>query len=117
MSREHSSDEAPANSPWGGPSQRGLKMRKRQDQGADLFRAALDQVDDPGRLRHALIELSRTYNPVTNATLLAPEVRHRVLELAGGGTVDEARQLLEAALARYVESGQPPQPPGGSLDA
>lgn len=114
MSREHSSDEAPANSPWGGPSQRGLKMRKRQDQGADLFRAALEQVDDPGRLRHALLELTRTYNPVTNATLLAPEVRHRVLELAGGGAGDEARQLLEAALARYVESGQPPHPPGGS---
>lgn len=117
MSREHSSDEAPANSPWGGPSQRGLKMRKRQDQGADLFRAALEQVDDPGRLRHALLELTRTYNPVTNATLLAPEVRHRVLELAGGGAGDEARQLLEAALARYVESGQPPHPPGGSRDA
>lgn len=116
MSGKGPSDEAPVNSPWGGPSQRGLKMRKRQDQGADLFRAALQQIDDPGRLRHALLELSRTYNPVTNATLLAPEVRHRVLELADGGVGDEARQLLEAALARYVESGQPPQPPQESRD-
>jgi hypothetical protein len=109
MSSEQAPDEAPANSPWGGPSQRGLKMRKRQDQGADLFRAALQQIDDPGGLRHALLELSRTYNPVTNATLLAPEVRHRVLELAGEGAGDEARKLLEAALARYIESGQPPE--------
>jgi hypothetical protein len=113
MSREHSSDEAPANSPWGGPSQRGLKMRKRQDQGADLFRAALQQIDEPERLRHALLELSRTYNPVTNATLLPPEVRHRVLDLAGRGAGDEARELLEAVLARYLESGQPPQAPEG----
>jgi hypothetical protein len=117
MSSEHASDEAPANSPWGGPSQRGLKMRKRQDQGADLFRAALQQIDDPGRLRHALLELSRTYNPVTNATLLAPEVRHRVLELADREGTEEARRLLEETLARYIESGQPPSPPGGPQDA
>jgi hypothetical protein len=105
--------EAPANSPWGGPSRRGLKMRKREDQAADLFRTALQQVPDPVRLRQALLELSRTYNPVTNATLLAPEVRHRVLELAGQGDVEEARRHLEGALTRYIESGQPPAPTGG----
>jgi hypothetical protein len=104
--------EAPANSPWGGPSQRGLKMRKREDQAADLFRTALQQIADPVRLRQALLELSRTYNPVTNATLLAPEVRHRVLELAGQGDVEEARRHLEGALTRYIESGQPPAPTG-----
>ena len=92
-------------------------MRKRQDQGADLFRAALQQIEDPARLRHALLELSRTYNPVTNAPLLAPEVRHRVLELAGERAGDEARQLLEAALARYIESGQPPRSPEASRGA
>jgi hypothetical protein len=117
MSRQSSSDEAAPNSPWGGPSERGIKLRKRQDQGADLFRAALGQIEDPVRLRHALIELSRTYNPVTNATLLAPEVRHRVLELAGQGAGDEACQLLEAALGRYIESGQPPQSPEASRGA
>jgi hypothetical protein len=89
-------------------------MRKRQDRGVDLFQAALQQIDDPGRLRHALLELSRTYNPVTNANLLAPEVRHRVLELASGGAGAEARQLLEAALSRYLESGEPPRPPAKS---
>jgi hypothetical protein len=113
MTTEQSSDDAPANSPWGGPSQRGLKMRKRRDRGADLFHAALQEIDDPGRLRPALLELSRIYDPVTNRTLLASEVRHRVLELARGGLGQEARRLLEAALARYVEAGQPPPPSGG----
>jgi hypothetical protein len=110
MTTEQSSDDAPANSPWGGPSQRGLKMRKRRDRGADLFRTALQQIDDPERLRPALLELTRIYDPVTNATLLAPEVRHRVLELAGGSS------RLEAALTRYVEAGEPPPPSGGARD-
>jgi hypothetical protein len=92
-------------------------MRKRQDQGADLFRAALQQLEDPVRLRQALLELSRTYNPVTNATLLSPEVRHRILEVAGQGGVEEARGLLEGALTRYVESGQPPSAGRGLRDA
>jgi hypothetical protein len=117
MSTEQASDDPPANSPWGGPSQRGLKMRKRQDQGADLFRAALQLLDDPARLRHALLELSRTYNPVTNATLLAGEVRHRVLELAGQGEADEARRLLEGALTHYIASGQPPGSAGEAQEA
>jgi hypothetical protein len=117
MNNEPFSAEPPANSPWGGPSERALKMRKRQDQGADLFRAALQQIEDPPRLRHALLELSRTYNPVTNATLLAPEERHAVLEHADRGRLEEARRLLEGTLARYVESGQPPAPGSGSLPA
>ena len=100
MNKEPFSAEPPANSPWGGPSERALKMRKRQDQGADLFRAALQQIEDPARLRHALLELSRTYNPVTNDTLLTPEVRHAVLQHADQGGAEEARRLLEAALAR-----------------
>lgn len=112
MSKDAFSDEIPANSPWGGPSERALKMRKRQDQGADLFRAALERIEEPAGLRHALLELSRTYNPVTNATLLSPDVRHAVLEQAGRGGTGEARRLLEEALARYLESGQPPQAGG-----
>jgi hypothetical protein len=116
MSTEQSPDDPPANSPWGGPSRRGLQMRKKQDQAADLFRAALQQIGDPTRLRHALLELSRTYNPVTNDTLLPPETRHRILEVVGQGAPDEARRLLEGALARYVDSGQPPSPVEGPRD-
>ena len=117
MSKEPFSNEAPANSPWGGPSERALKMRRRQDQGADLFRAAIQQIEDPPRLRHALLELSRTYNPVTNATLLAPEARHAVLEHADRGGVEEARRLLEAALRQYIQSGEPPELPSAPLPA
>jgi hypothetical protein len=117
MSSDQRPDDESLNSPWGGPSKRGLRVRQRHDHGADLFRTAMDQVGDPGRLRHALLELSRTYNPVTNATLLPPEVRHRVLELAGQGGVEEARRLLERALASYVESGQPPPTGSGPRDA
>ena len=107
---DQSSDRS-VNSPWGGPSKRGLRVRQRHDHGADLFRAALSHVGDPHRLRHALLELARTYDPVTNGPLLAAETRHRILELAGEGAPDEARQLLEGALARYVETGQPPGAP------
>jgi len=116
MNSEQTSDDRSVNSAWGGPSQRGLRIRQRHDHGADLFRTALDHLDDPDRFRHALLELSRTYNPVTNGPLLGAEVRHRVLQVAGQGQPDEARRLLERALASYVETGQPPTPPGGAQD-
>jgi hypothetical protein len=111
MSSDQSSDDQSVNSPWGGPSKRGLRDRKRHDHGADLFRAALDHLDDPDRLRHALMELARTYDPVTNGPLLAAEDRHRVLELAGQEAPDAARGILEGALASYLQAGQPPGGP------
>ena len=110
MSSDQSSD-ASVNSPWGGPSKRGLRVRQRHDHGADLFRAALDRFDEPDRLRHALMELARAYDPVTNGPLLAVEARHRILELAGQGAPDEARRILEGALASYLQAGQPPEGP------
>jgi hypothetical protein len=79
-----------------------------------MFRAALLQLGDPGPLRQALLELTRTYNPVTNASLLTPGTRYRVLELLEQGDPNGARQLLEGALAQYLESGQPPAPAEGS---
>jgi hypothetical protein len=110
MSSDQSSD-ASVNSPWGGPSKRGLRVRQRHDHGADLFRAALDHFDDPERLRHALMELARTYDPVTNGPLLAAAARHRILELAGQGAPTAARGILEGALESYLEAGQPPGGP------
>jgi hypothetical protein len=107
MSSDPSSD-ASVNSPWGGPSKRGLRVRQRHDHGADLFRAALDHFDDPDRLRHALMELARTYDPVTNGPLLAAAARHRILELTGQGVPTAARGILEGALASYLQAGQPP---------
>jgi hypothetical protein len=111
MSRDQSPDDVSVNSPWGGPSKRGLRVRQRHDHGGDLFRAALESFDDPDRLRHALLELARTYNPVTNGPLLAAEARHRILELAGQGAPAEARRILEGALASYTQAGQPPGGP------
>jgi hypothetical protein len=108
MGPEHSPDDQSINSPWGGPSKRGLRVRERHDHGADLFRVALDHLGDRDRLRHAVMELSRTYNPVTNGPLLAAGVRHRVLELADQRELDEARRLLEEALASYIATGRPP---------
>lgn len=83
-------------------------MRKRHDHGADLFRAALDRLDDPEGLGHALLELSRTYDPVGNGPLLPPDTRHRIVQLVGRGEADEARRLLEGALADYTERGEAP---------
>ena len=100
------SDDAPeegrGNSPWGGPSKRGLKVRKREDYGVSLFRNALDRFADRAPLRHALLELTRVYNPLTNGPILDPAVRRRMLELAETGQDAEARRLLEDALATYV---------------
>ena len=87
-------------------------MRKRHDHGADLFRAALDHLDDPERLRHALLELSRTYDPVGNGPLLPSDTRHRIVQLIGQGMPDEARRLLEGALADYAGRGEAPEPAG-----
>lgn len=113
MSDAQSPDDQSVNSPWGGPAQRGLRMRKRHDHGADLFRAALDHLDDPDRFRHAVLELTRAYDPVGNGPLLSLEVRHRIVERVGQGDPEEARRLLEAALASYIERGEVPQAPGG----
>jgi hypothetical protein len=85
-------------------------MRKRHDHGADLFRVALEHLDQPDRLRHALLELTRTYDPVGNGPLLPLAARHRIVELVGQGAPEAARGLLEDALASYTERGEAPPP-------
>ena len=94
-------------SPWGGPTRRGLKVRRRDDYGIELFRAALDHFSDPPRLRHALLELTRVYNPLSNGPLLDPAVRRRILDLVEAGRDAEARRLLEDHLAAYARRGTP----------
>jgi hypothetical protein len=88
-------------------------VRKRHDHGADLFRVAFDHLDDADRLRHALLELSRTYDPVGNGPLLPAETRHRIVQLVGQGLPAEARRLLEGALADYTERGAAPETGSG----
>jgi hypothetical protein len=106
MKREDDPEEGPTNSPWGGPSRRGLKMRKRDDHGVILFRNALDRFADPARLRHALLELARAYDPLANGPILDPGARRRILELVEAGRDAEARTLLEDTLTTYVRRGE-----------
>ncbi|PYM58115.1 MAG: hypothetical protein DMD79_19405 [Candidatus Rokuibacteriota bacterium] len=100
-------DDLPRNSPWGGPSERGLKLRKRDDYGVELFRQALEHLADPPRLRHALLELTRAYNPLDDGPILPPGVRQTVLALAEAGEVASARRLLESRLDAYARRGRP----------
>ncbi len=104
--RDRPEDVSP-NSPWGGPSQRGLKVRKRDDYGVDLFRRALEHFPDRSRLGHALLELTRAYDPVTNGPILALATRRRILDLLDAGQDPAARQLLEECLAGYTRRGDP----------
>ena len=104
------SDDAPEkgqrNSPWGGPSKRGLKVRKRDDYGVSLFRNALDRFADRAPLGHALLELTRVYDPLTNGPILDPAARRQILELVDAGQDAAARRVLEDTLATYVKRGE-----------
>ena len=97
------------NSPWGGPSRRGLKVRNREDFGIELFREALEHFPDTPRLKHVLLELSRAYNPVVNGPILDPATRRRILELIEAGQGPEARQALEECLTAYARRGAEPE--------
>src|SRR5437667_12341944 len=104
-------DDLARNSPWGGPSRRGLKLRKRDDYGVELFRQAIETLADPPRLRHALLELTRAYNPLDDAPILPPSARQTVLALVEAGEVESARGLLESRLDAYARRGQPESAP------
>jgi hypothetical protein len=96
------------NSPWGGPSRRGLKVRKHEDHGIHLFRAALDRLAEPESLARTLLELTRCYDPVADAPVLDPTARRTILDLSTQGRAAEARGLLEAAMAEYARRADPP---------
>ncbi len=98
-------DEPSGNSPWGGPSRRGLKVRKREDFGIELFREALEHFPDTSHLKRVLLELSRSYNPVVNGPILGPTSRRRILELIEAGQEPEARRVLEECLTAYARRG------------
>ncbi len=110
MSPRDRPEDADPNSPWGGPSQRGLKVRKRDDYGVDLFRRALEHFLDRPHLGHALLELTRAYDPVTNGPILALAMRRRILALLDTGQDTAARQLLEECLTGYTRRGDPDSP-------
>ena len=94
-------DESPADSSEDLVFRRG-KLRKRDDSAIDLFREALANLADTARVKRILLELGRLYNPVTNGPILDLATRRRAVELLEAGRADEARQVLDEALRRYM---------------
>jgi hypothetical protein len=84
------------------------KLRKRDDPAFELYREALEHLDDLPRVKRALLELGRLYDPVTNGSVLPPAIRRQVLEGLEGGRPEEAGQLLADAFRTY---GRKPEPP------
>jgi hypothetical protein len=84
------------------------KLRRRDDPAFELYREALEHLDDLPRVKRVLLELGRLYDPVTNGPVLPSAVRRQVLERLDGGRLEEARQLLADAFKRY---GRKPEPP------
>lgn len=105
MRADRPDGEPSGNSPWGGPSERAGRVRKRDDYGVQLFRRALDSFADIAALRHALLELTRSYNPVTNGPILDPETRYHIIRLVEAGEESGARQLLARHLDVYAQRG------------
>ena len=97
--------EPSGNSPWGGPSEREGRARKRDDYGVQLFRRALDSFADLATLRHALLELTRSYNPVTNGPILDAATRYHIIQLVEAGQEPAARHLLAEHLDVYARRG------------
>ncbi len=79
------------------------KLRKREDDEVRMMREALANLADVPRVKHLLQELGRFYNPVTNAPVLGPDVRRRVLTLLEAADLDGAGAVLEAHLAEYLK--------------
>ena len=84
------------------------KLRKREDDEVRMMREAMESLTDVPRVRRLLLELGRFYNPVTNAPVLDPETRHRILTLLGSGDSEGARAALEGHLAAYQKLGEQP---------
>jgi hypothetical protein len=89
----------------GAPESEGRKhwrKHKRQDSGLVLFEAARTSLDDLGRCKPILFELTRLYNPIVNGPLVDRATYIRILEAVEAGRIDEARRLLEERLALYA---------------
>lgn len=84
------------------PHRRGLRFRRREDLAVELFREALEKLDDIERVGRILLELGRFYNPYVNAPIVAPGARREILEVLARGDRGTARRLLEDRLASYT---------------
>ena len=83
------------------------KLRKRDDPAIDLFREALDRLEDLARVKRIVLELGRLYDPVSNGPILSPTNGRQVVERLEAGRVEEARQGLEEALQAYTRKVEP----------
>ena len=84
------------------------KLRKREDDEVKMMREALANLADVPRVKRLLMELGRFYNPVTNAPVVGPDTRRRIVALLGAEDPDGARTVLEAHLAEYLKLADPP---------
>jgi len=77
------------------------KGDKREDYAVDLFRAALNALDDTPRVDQILIELGRLYNPLVDGPIVDPRTRGAVIEALEAADRERARRLLEGRLDLY----------------
>jgi hypothetical protein len=84
------------------------KLRPRENDEVRMMREALANVDDLRRVKGILLELGRFYNPVTNAPVVVPDLRRRVVGLLEAGDADGARALLETYLTEYQKMDDRP---------
>jgi hypothetical protein len=84
------------------------KLRPRENDEVRMMREALASLDDLPRVKEILLELGRFYNPVTNGSVVAPDLRRRVVGLLEDGDDQGARALLEAYLTEYQKMDDRP---------
>jgi hypothetical protein len=84
------------------------KLRRREDDEVRMMREALTSLEDIPRVKDILLELGRFYNPVTNAPVVAPDLRRRIVGSLEAGDTEGARVLLEAHLSEYQKMDEQP---------
>jgi hypothetical protein len=98
--------DEPIDSPRQQEYRRGLKFRRRDDYAVELFREALEHLDDRDRVSHILQTLGRFYNPYVDQSIVDPATRRQVLEALEAGETEAARRLLDERLRLYARSDE-----------
>jgi hypothetical protein len=83
---------------------RGLKFRRRDDYAVELFKEALEHLDDPDRVSRLLLSLSRFYNPYVDQPIVDLPTRRRIVEALSAGDTGTVRDLLEERLRLYARA-------------
>ena len=78
---------------------------KRDDYALDLFREASACLGDLPRVNTILRELGKLYNPMTDAPIVALDVRRRVMDLLAAGEPVAAQALLDECCRLYAPIG------------